>query len=211
MGQMVARVLSGEPPKNVPIVHDSDLQVHVDWRALQHWHIPESALPPGTVVEYRSLSFWQRDRKYILIALILIWRSGLVDRRLAVAASAQTEGRSGPARERRALPRDGRYGTPSLVWMCDERGRITYLNDRRIAFTGPDPNAGYGEIWITYVHPDDVERMLDTLYEALKSETAILARVPSASKRWSLSLDVRCRLPATERRWIVWRIYRLGD
>ena len=36
-------------------------------------------------------------------------RSGLVDCGLAVAASAQTEGRSCSARERRALPRDGRY------------------------------------------------------------------------------------------------------
>jgi PAS domain S-box-containing protein len=58
--------------------------------------------------------------------------------------------------------------TPSLVWMCDERGRITYLNDRRLAFTGPVPNAGYGDSWITYVHPDDVERVLATLYDGLK-------------------------------------------
>jgi PAS domain S-box-containing protein len=52
--------------------------------------------------------------------------------------------------------------------MCDERGRITYLNGRRLAFTGPVPDEGYGDNWITYVHPDDVERMLGTLYEALK-------------------------------------------
>jgi PAS domain S-box-containing protein len=58
--------------------------------------------------------------------------------------------------------------TPSLVWMCDARGRITYLNGRRIAFTGTDSDAGYGDNWITSVHPDDVEHMLATLYEALK-------------------------------------------
>src|SRR5439155_18697169 len=51
-GEIVARVLSGERPENIPIVHDSDLRVQVDWRALQRWHIPESALPAGTVVEY---------------------------------------------------------------------------------------------------------------------------------------------------------------
>jgi PAS domain S-box-containing protein len=52
--------------------------------------------------------------------------------------------------------------------MCDERGRITYLNGPRIAFTGPDTDSGLGDNWITYVHPDDVERMLATLYKALK-------------------------------------------
>jgi len=60
--------------------------------------------------------------------------------------------------------------TPSLVWMCDARGRITYLNDRRLAFTGPDTGEGYGDNWITYVHADDIERVLATLYEALKSK-----------------------------------------
>jgi PAS domain S-box-containing protein len=51
--------------------------------------------------------------------------------------------------------------------MCDPRP--DYLSEcRRIAFTGPNRTKGYGENWITYVHPDDVERVLDKLYEALK-------------------------------------------
>ena len=168
-GEMAARVLSGEPLKNVPIVRDSGLQVHVDWRALQHWHIPESALPPGAVVEYRRLSFWQRDRKYILIALILISAQALLIAGLLLqrARKRKAEAILRESEERFRVMADT---TPSLVWMCDERGRITYLNDRRIAFTGPDPNTGYGDNWITYVHPDDVERMLNTLYEALKTK-----------------------------------------
>ncbi len=168
-GEMVARVLSGEPLKNVPIVRDTGLQVHVDWRALQHWHIPESALPPAAVVEYRRLSFWQRDRKYILIALILISAQALL---IAGLLLQRTRKRKAEAilRESEERFRVMADTAPSLVWMCDERGRITYLNDRRIAFTGPDPNTGYGDNWITYVHPDDVERMLNTLYEALKAK-----------------------------------------
>jgi PAS domain S-box-containing protein len=168
-GEMVARVLSGEQLQNIPIVHDSDLQVRVDWRALQRWHISESALPPGTVVEYRQPTFWQRDRKYILIAMILIAAQAVLiaglllqrrRKRKAEAVLLESE-------ERFRVMADS---TPSLVWMCDERGRITYLNGRRIAFTGPDPNTGYGDNWITHVHPDDVERVLGTLYEALKSK-----------------------------------------
>ena len=168
-GQIVARVLLGERPENIPIVHDSDLQVHVDWRALQRWHIPESALPPGTVVENRQPTFWQRDRKYIVIALVLIGAQALLIAGLLLqrARKRKAEAVLRESEERFRVMADT---TPSLVWMCDERGRITYLNDRRIAFTGPDPDAGYGDIWITYVHPDDVERMLGTLYEALKTK-----------------------------------------
>jgi PAS domain S-box-containing protein len=155
--------------ENIPIVRDPDLHVHVDWRALQRWHIPESALPPGAVVEYRQPTFWQRDRKYIIIAIILIVAQALLiaglllqrrRKRKAEAVLLESEERF------RVMADSG----PSLVWMCDERGRITYLNGRRIAFTGPDPNTGYGENWITHVHPDDVERVLGTLYEELKTK-----------------------------------------
>jgi PAS domain S-box-containing protein len=53
--------------------------------------------------------------------------------------------------------------------MCDSRGRITYLNHRQIAFTGLDPDAGYGQAWATYAHADDLKNMLDTLSQALET------------------------------------------
>ena len=52
--------------------------------------------------------------------------------------------------------------------MCDPQGKITYLNDRRIAFTGPDPDAGYGDSWIEYVHPDDRRNVEDVVSQGLK-------------------------------------------
>jgi PAS domain S-box-containing protein len=166
-GEMAARALSGERLENIPVVRDSRLQVHVDWRALQRWHIPESALPPGAVVEDRQPTFWQRDRKYILIAMILIVAQALLIAGLLLqrARKRRAEAVLRESEERFRVMTDT---TPSLVWMCDARGRITYLNYRRIAFTGPGTDVGAGDNWITYVHPDDVERMLDTLNEGLK-------------------------------------------
>jgi PAS domain S-box-containing protein len=168
-GEIAARVLLGDRLENIPIVRDSGLQVRVDWRALQRWHISESALPPGTVVEYRQPTFWQRDRKYILIAMILIAAQAVLIAGLLLQRrrKRKVEAVLLESEERFRVMADS---TPSLVWMCDERGRITYLNGRRIAFTGPDPNTGYGDNWITYVHPDDVERVLGTLYEELKTK-----------------------------------------
>jgi PAS domain S-box-containing protein len=168
-GEMVARVLWGERPENIPIVHDSGLQVHVDSRVLQRWHIPESALPPGAVVENRQLSFWQRDRRHILMTLILIVAQALLIAGLLLQGARKRKAEAG-LRESEGRFRVMADTTPALVWMCNARGRITYLNDRRTAFTGPDPDAGYGHRWITYVHPDDVERMLSAFYEALKSK-----------------------------------------
>ena len=166
-GEIVARVLSGEPPENIAIVHDSDLQVRVDWRALQRWDIPESALPPGAVIDYRLPSIWQRERKSIVIGIIVIVAEALLIAGLLLQ-SARKRKAEAVLRESEERFRVMADSTPSLVWMCDARGRITYLNDRRIAFTGPEPDTGYGDNWITYVHPDDVEPMLGKLYEALK-------------------------------------------
>ncbi len=170
-GEIAAQALSGEPLKNIPIRHDSALQVHVDWRALQRWHLSEAALPSGTVVEYRQLTFWQRGRKYILLAAILIAAQAFLIAGLLLQRARKRKAEA-VLRESEHRFRVMADTTPSLVWMCDERGRITYLNDRRIAFTGPDPDTGLGNNWISHVHPDDVERVLSTLYDALKTKRA---------------------------------------
>ena len=166
-GEIVARVLSGERPENIPMVHDSGLLVRVDWQALQRWHIPESALPPGTIIEGRQPTFWQHYRKYIVLVLLLLVAQALLIAGLLLQRTRKRRAEAG-LRESEERFRVMADTTPSLVWMCDEGGRITYLNGRRIAFTGPVPDEGYGDNWITYVHPDDVETMLATLYEALK-------------------------------------------
>jgi len=69
-----ARVLSGESVDKIPVGRVTGIRPKVDWRALQRWHIPESALPRGTEVLYRQPSLWEQGRKYFLagIAVILV-------------------------------------------------------------------------------------------------------------------------------------------
>jgi PAS domain S-box-containing protein len=167
-GGLGARLLSGERTENVPIARNSSLQVTVDWRALQRWHIPESALPQGSIILYRQLTFWQRNRKYIvpIVALILaqsLLIAGLLWQR-ARKRKAEAVLRESEERFRRMADT-----TPSLVWMCDAQGSVTYLNDRRILFTGRDPNAGFGDTWTTYIHPDDRAMVLEANSRAVKS------------------------------------------
>jgi PAS domain S-box-containing protein len=77
-GELAARVLSGERPDKIPVVQNSDPVVSVDWRALQRWHIPESALPPGTHVLYREPTLWEQGRKYFLTAIAVIFVQSLL-------------------------------------------------------------------------------------------------------------------------------------
>jgi len=167
-GELAARVLSGERPDDIPVVHDTSLQVRVDWRQLQRWHIPESALPPGSVEEFKPASLWERDRKYLVPAMGLIAAQfllilGLLWQR---ARKRKAEAVLRESEERFRVMADT---IPSLIWMCDSRGRITYLNGRRIAFTGADPKAEYGHAWIAYVHRDDAKNVLGAVLQALKA------------------------------------------
>ena len=162
---LAGRVLFGERPDNIPVVNGTEARVKVDWRQLRRWNIPESALPRGSVVLYRPPSFWERNRKYTIVAIVLILLVvGLV---WQGARGWKAEGFLRESEKRFRVMADT---TPALVWMCDAQGKITYLNERRIAFTAPDPKAGYGDTWAGYVHPDDLKNVLDTVSEALKTQ-----------------------------------------
>ena len=43
-----------------------------DWRELQRWNISESRLPPGSVIEFRQPTVWERYRWYTIGALFVV-------------------------------------------------------------------------------------------------------------------------------------------
>jgi len=71
-GKLAARILLGERADTIPVVHSTDLQIRVDWPALQRWHISETFLPPGSVILNRELTLWERGRKYFILGSALI-------------------------------------------------------------------------------------------------------------------------------------------
>ena len=119
------------------------------------------------MILYRPPSLWESYRRYVIativvIAVLLLLIIGLLWER-ARKRKAEAELRESEKRFRVMTDT-----TPSLVWMCDPKGKITYLNERRIAFTGPGSNAGYGDSWATYVHPDDLRNVKDGMSQGLK-------------------------------------------
>ena len=168
-GELAARILSGEILENIPVVHGPPALVHVDWRQLQRWIIPESALPPGAIISYRRPTTWERYRKYIGVVLLLV----LVQAMLIIGLLWQR------ARNRKAdlslRESEKRFRlvadtTPALIWMCDKEGTVTYLNDRRIDFTGRNLAMGFGDAWSAFIHPDDVESVQAANKRALEQQ-----------------------------------------
>ena len=71
-GEMARLILSGTPPASMPLETDTGRVPTFDWRALKRWGIPESRLPPGSVVRFKPQSMWEQYRWYIIAALIII-------------------------------------------------------------------------------------------------------------------------------------------
>jgi signal transduction histidine kinase len=62
------RLLNGASPSSVSVPPQPPGQPIFDWRELQRWGIPESRLPSGSVVRYRSPSVWREYRGTVLTA-----------------------------------------------------------------------------------------------------------------------------------------------
>jgi len=73
-GQVTARIVSelldGKKVEEIPIRTLPSLYMF-DWNELRRWHIPESRLPPGSVVLFRVTGLWERT-KWIWATMLAI-------------------------------------------------------------------------------------------------------------------------------------------
>ena len=66
---VAGRILNGEPPGSIRVPPQTAGQPMFDWRELRRWGIPESRLPPGSVVRYRGPTLWGEYKLTVLAAL----------------------------------------------------------------------------------------------------------------------------------------------
>ncbi len=157
-GELAARVLHGERPDDIPVVHIPSLQIRVDWRELRRWHIPESALPPGSEVLYREPTAWESYKWYIIGGLSLIALEGalIVALMWQRARRRRTESELALMYDRlRMAVEAGR----TVGWDADlKSGRKRWFGDLQYIFgmPGDNPNGHVGDLR-KRVHPEDVE------------------------------------------------------
>lgn len=172
-GELAGQIFSGEKPESIPVAHDSGARVYVDWWELRRWHIPESALPSGSVVLHRKPTMWGQYKDSIIAGIIVIVFQallilGLLWQRLK---KRQLEASLRESEERFRLI----TGTaPALIWMCDENGKVTYLNDKWRELTGDEPSAGIGDGFKAYIHPDDLQRMTKELASESRNNVRVM-------------------------------------
>ena len=66
---VAVRLLHGAAPASIDLPVRLPGEPTFDWRELQRWGIPESRLPPGSLMRYRAPSLWSAYRNTVLSAI----------------------------------------------------------------------------------------------------------------------------------------------
>ena len=96
-GDLAHSILNGAAPASLPFEIRTEGVPMFDWRALQRWGISERRLPPGSVVQFRELTIWQRYRWQIsavaalCLAQTLLIAGLLIQRRRRRRAEREVE------------------------------------------------------------------------------------------------------------------------
>ena len=66
------RILGGEKASDIKIPSVKFSTPKFDWRELQRWNISEARLPPGSIVQFREPSAWQRYRWQLMAIFVAL-------------------------------------------------------------------------------------------------------------------------------------------
>ena len=71
-GELVARILAGEPAGSIPVVTRQSTRVAFDWRRLSALGIPVSSLPVGATVINRPVTILDTNRRLVVFTAVVI-------------------------------------------------------------------------------------------------------------------------------------------
>jgi PAS domain S-box-containing protein len=193
-GEVGARILSGEEPEDIPVESGAASRAHVDWRQLQRWKIPKSALPAGTVILNSGPGFWQGIRPSVrewvllgILAVAIVVVIGILRR-----YSSQMRRYIAYLREGEERFRVMTDAMPLLIWLSDARGQISYINRAALNFTGVKSEADLIRNWTAKIHEDDLKEAVDEFSESIKDQrgfsTEFRLRRADGEYRWVLDM-----------------------
>jgi signal transduction histidine kinase/ABC-type uncharacterized transport system substrate-binding protein len=69
--RIASEILKGKKPQDLPIATLPNVYMF-DWKELKRWGIPESKLPPGSIVANRESTLWERNKLVVITSLMVI-------------------------------------------------------------------------------------------------------------------------------------------
>jgi len=186
---VASRILNGESPASVRVPPQLPSQPRFDWRELQHWGIPESQLPAGAEIIYRSPSVWETYRWHIAaIIAALILQASLITG-LVLQRNRQRRADAELQRTRHDLAHITRISSISEL----SASLAHELNQPLTAITS---NAQAARRFMAKGGPDDIQDVREILGDIVQAglhASAVIERVRSMVKneqRGAVSFDI---------------------
>jgi signal transduction histidine kinase len=183
------RILNGEPPASLKVPPQLPSQPRFDWRELQRWGIPESQLPSGAEVVYRSPSVWETYHWHIAaIIAALILQASLITG-LVLQRNRQRRADAELQRTRHDLAHITRISSISEL----SASLAHELNQPLTAITS---NAQAARRFMAKGGPDDIQDVREILGDIVQAglhASAVIERVRSMVKneqRGAVSFDI---------------------
>jgi PAS domain S-box-containing protein len=196
-GQLVIDILKGvKTLDDVPPVLDVPSVPMFDSRQLRRWKLSEAALPKGSIVINREVTFW--DFKYYIIGGIVVFLAQtllviglLIQRRRKLVAEASV---------RQKTEEMDQFFNVNLDVLCiaNTDGYFLRLNPAVEGILGYTREELMARRFLEFVHPDDLDRTQKTV-----------SNLSSQQKVFSLENRYRCKDGTY--RWLEWSAVPAGN
>lgn len=183
--ELVLRVISGEKAGAIEPVVMRDNPYMFDWREMKRWGIDESALPAGSIVRFKELSFWETYKWWITgilsffvvqSVLIAVLSINLSRRKRAEAALFRSEANFKSSQE---VARIGGF-------IFDiQKDSLTWSEGTKEVFGVPAESKLSYRSFLQMVHPDDrdyVDTRRQATLKGIPSDTEYRVIVDDKSK-----------------------------
>ena len=104
-GELGLRIMAGEKPENLPAQTVPTVPMF-DWRQFHRWNVDQRKLPPNSIVQFETPTFWALYKWYVIFfaaafliqAFLLVWLLITRARRRQAEARKQSPCRSSQAK-----------------------------------------------------------------------------------------------------------------
>lgn len=182
-GEIGLRLMRGEQPKDIPPQTVPNVLVF-DSRQLKRWHLDETKLPPGSVVRFKELTFWDHYKWYALAALaVLLFQAALISVLLFTRARRRQAERESKHQAQLASKEHQHLNevvsnVPGVVWetRIDPATGVrqpTFVSDyvEKILGYRPEQWLSMPGFALKITHEDDVERIKREVEKVIASKT----------------------------------------
>jgi PAS domain S-box-containing protein len=133
--EIANRIAHGERAQDIPVENAPTMPMF-DWRELRRWGISEDKLPPGKIIRFKELTFWEQNKQYILGALAVFVIQTLFIAYLMLERTRRQRAARGLRESEERFSKAFHSSPQPMSITTVEEGRYLDVNDRFLEISG---------------------------------------------------------------------------